>query len=168
MKKYLLIICLVLSRVPSDAITNNLNLQHCVLSRNGQKKTKSFTQFVIASDFLDAAINSTNHFNSLIKKEAYRTKIISFNNPTSSDLGFNLENEIQTALKPLLAKAKSTSPSKFSSVVSSLIQTPQRTSGTAVGGKTPAAVLPVNPLYTTLVSLVGNLAVQEKDHPRGP
>ncbi len=63
--------------------------------------TNSQNKFLTSSDFLDAAINSINSLNSLVKKEAYRTKITSFNNPTSSDMGFNLENEIQTALKPL-------------------------------------------------------------------
>ncbi len=61
-------------------------------------------QFISTSYLLDAAMNSFNSMNSLIKKENYRNKITSFNNPTSSDMGFNLENEIQTALKPLLVK----------------------------------------------------------------
>ncbi|MEJ7912445.1 MAG: hypothetical protein WKF70_04775, partial [Chitinophagaceae bacterium] len=41
-------------------------------------------QFLSTIDFLDASINSINSFNSLLKKEAYRIKITSFNNPTSS------------------------------------------------------------------------------------
>ena len=70
-------------------------------------------QFTATCDFLDAAINSLNSFNSLIKKENYRIKITSFNNPTSSDMGFSLQNEIQSALKPLLAKAKNTNTNKI-------------------------------------------------------
>jgi hypothetical protein len=76
------------------------------LNFNYSREEVTNEQFVATSEFLDAAINSINSFNSLIKKENYRIKIISFNNPTSSDMGFNLENEIQTALKPLLAKPK--------------------------------------------------------------
>lgn len=114
--------------------------------------------FHSTSDFLDAAINSINTFNSLIKKENYRNKITSFNNPTSSDMGFNLENEIQTALKPLLAKAKSTNVQKFSQVVSALVTTPAK--GLSTVSKTAAPA--VNPLFTTLLSLVGNLTIQEK------
>jgi hypothetical protein len=114
--------------------------------------------FHSTSDFLDASINSINTFSSLIKKENYRNKITSFNNPTSSDMGFNLENEIQTALKPLLQKAKSTNVQKFSQVVSSLVTTPAKTAGTL--SKTVAPT--INPLFTTLLSLVGNLTIQEK------
>src|SRR5688572_30558941 len=123
------------------------------------KKEISFNQivkqFTSTSEFLDAAINSINSFNSLIKKENYRNKITSFNNPTSSDLGFNLENEIQTALKPLLAKAKTTNINKFSQVVSSLVSNQSKTTTTKV-------VAGVNPIFSTLLGLVGTLTIQEK------
>lgn len=112
-------------------------------------------QFLSTIDFLDACINSLNSFNSLLKKEAYRIKITSLNNPTSSDMGFNLENEVQTALRPLLEKAKSTNPQKFSSVVSSLLGSQSKTGL----GKSLSMVSPVFP---TLLSLVCNLTVQEK------
>ena len=36
-------------------------------------------------------------------------------------MGFNLQLEIQTALKPLLDKAKNVSPNKFMDVVGSLV-----------------------------------------------
>ncbi|HWI93535.1 MAG TPA: hypothetical protein VNT20_19780 [Flavisolibacter sp.] len=115
-------------------------------------------QFTSTSEFLDAAINSINSFNSLIKKENYRNKITSFNNPTSSDMGFSLENEIQSALKPLLAKAKNTNTEKFSQVVSSLFATPAK-----AGVATAKTVAPaINPLFGTLFSLVGTLTIQEK------
>jgi hypothetical protein len=116
-------------------------------------------QFTSTSEFLDAAISSFNSFNSLIKKENYRNKITSFNNPTSSDMGFNLENEIQSALKPLLAKAKNTNTEKFSQVVSSLFVTPSRT-GVTTTSKTVTPT--INPLFSTLFSLVGTLTIQEK------
>ncbi len=119
------------------------------------RKSLGLKQFLSTVDFLDAAINSINSFNSLLKKEAYRIKITSFNNPTSSDMGFNLENEIQTALKPLLDKAKSTNTQKFSGVVSSLV-TGQSSMGL---GKSLSLI---NPVFPTLLSLVGNLTVQEK------
>lgn len=114
-------------------------------------------QFSATCDFLDAAINSINSFNSLIKKENYRIKITSFNNPTSSEMGFNLENEIQSALKPLLAKAKSTNTNKFSQVVTSLVSGQSKAT-------TPVKTVTngVNPLFSTLLSLVGTLAIQEK------
>lgn len=113
-------------------------------------------QFISTSEFLDAAVNSLNSFNSLLKKENYRIKITSFNNPTSTDMGFSLENEIQTALKPLLVKAKYTNTNKFSDVVSSLV---------GAQSKMPiakTAISAVNPVFTTLISLVGSLVIQEK------
>ncbi len=113
-------------------------------------------QFAATVDFVDAAISSISSFISLIKKENYRTKIISFNNPTSSDIGFSLENEIQTALKPMLAKAKNTNINKFSSVVSSLLSTQNKTIGVK------SALNLVNPVFPTLLSIVGTLTIQEK------
>ncbi len=113
-------------------------------------------QFISTSNFLDAALNSLNSLNSLVKKENYRNKITSFNNPTSSDMGFNLENEIQTALKPLLAKAHNTNANKFSQIVSSLVAVPKST--TTLAKNTSI----INPIFPTLLSLVGNLAINEK------
>jgi hypothetical protein len=121
--------------------------------------THIIKQFTSTSEFLDAAISSFNSFSSLIKKENYRNKITSFNNPTSSDMGFNLENEIQSSLKPLLAKAKSTNTEKFSQVVSSLFMAPSKTGVTATSKTVTSAI---NPLFSTLFSLVGTLTVQEK------
>ena len=120
-------------------------------------KKEILKQFTATSDFLDAGINSINSFNSLIKKENYRIKITSFNNPTSTDMGFNLENEIQSALKPLLAKAKNTNTNKFSQVVTSIMSGQSKTA-------TPVKTLTngVNPLFSTLMSLVGTLTIQEK------
>lgn len=120
-----------------------------------KKVSGSLKQFLSTLDFLDACVNSLNSFNGLLKKEAYDIKITSLNNPASSGMGFNLENEVLTALKPLLEKAKATNPQKFSSVVSSLL------TGTAKTGlgKTLSSVSPVFP---TLLGLVGNLVVQEK------
>lgn len=113
-------------------------------------------QFSATCDFLDAAINSLNSFNSLIKKENYRIKITSFNNPTNSEMGFNLENEIQSALKPLFDKAKNTNTNKFSEVVTSLIAGQSKI--------TPVKAVPngVNPLFSVLLSLVGTLTIREK------
>ena len=113
-------------------------------------------QFQYSVDFVDAAINSFNSFQSLLKKENYRVKVTSFNNPSSQELGFSLEMEIQAALKPLLAKAKNTSPVKFSEIISSLFQAPGNFSPTA--GSLPG----FHPLFSSLISMVGNLTVQEK------
>ena len=123
----------------------------------GSETQELSKQFTATCDFLDAAINSLNSFNGLIKKENYRIKITSFNNPTSSEMGFNLENEIQSALKPLLAKAKNTNTNKFSQVVATLITGQSKTT-------TPVKTVTngVNPLFSTLMSLVGTLTIQEK------
>lgn len=113
-------------------------------------------QFIISAEFLDAVINSINSFNILVKKENYRVKIASFNNPASTDMGFSLENEIQSSLKPLLAKAKNTNTSKFSEVVSSIVSMQNRAT------QVKPSLLPVNPVFTSLIGLVGTLTVQEK------
>ena len=55
-----------------------------------QAQEKLSKQFVAAINYADAAINSIAALNNLIKKENYRNKISSYNNPTSSDMGFNL------------------------------------------------------------------------------
>ncbi len=112
-------------------------------------------KFLATSGVLDAAINSLNSLNSLIKKENYRNKITAFNNPTTTDMGFSLEVEIQVALKPILEKAKSTNTEKFAGVVSSLVNNPAKHQW----GKTAFGTTGI---FGALVSLVGNLAVSEK------
>lgn len=116
---------------------------------------KLTAQYAAAIDFTDAAINSIAALNSLIKKENYRNKISSFNNPTSSDMGFNLQLEINTALKPLLDKAKNVNPSKFMDVVGSLV-------GNQSKGGLSKSLIPATGIFSTLTSLVGNLTVTEK------
>jgi len=112
-------------------------------------------QFISTIDFLDASINSINSFNSLLKKEAYRIKITSFNNPTSSGMGFSLEQEIQAALKPLLEKSRNTNTQKFSSIVSSIL-------GSGAKGSLVKSFSMASPVFPTLLSLVGSLTIQEK------
>jgi hypothetical protein len=157
MKKLILVLAvkiLYLTAYNQSTLQQNSLIDH---QQNSSTNPQTNSQFISTSYLLDAAMNSFNSLNSLIKKENYRNKITSFNNPTSSDMGFNLENEIQTALKPLLQKAKTTNTDKFSQIVSSLITVPGKTT-TLVKTVTTA----VNPLFTTLLSLVGNLAIQEK------
>jgi hypothetical protein len=117
---------------------------------------KRSSKFMFSGEFIDAAINSFNSFQSLIKKENYRIKVISFNNPSSKELGFSLETEIQAALKPLLSKTRNTDPQKFSGIVSTLFQSPGKT------GNSQTSVLGFNPLLASLISLVGTLVIQEK------
>jgi hypothetical protein len=112
-------------------------------------------QFIATSKLIDAAINSISSLNSLVKKENYRNKIATFNNPTSSGLGFNLEKEIGQALKPLLDKAKSTNTSKFSGVIASLINSP-------VKAQLTNNIFATTGIFSSLLGLVGNLAVHEK------
>lgn len=116
---------------------------------------KLTTQYHTTIEFTDAAINSISALNSLIKKENYRNKISSFNNPTSSDMGFNLQLEINTSLKPLLEKAKNVNTNKFMDVVGSLVSN-QNKPGVS------KSLLPATGIFSTLTSLVGNLTVTEK------
>ena len=116
---------------------------------------KLIIQYKAAIEFSDAAINSISALNSLIKKENYRNKISSFNNPTSSDMGFNLQLEINSALKPLLDKAKNVNPNKFMDVVGSLV-------GNQSKGGLTKSLIPTTGIFSTLTSLVGNLTISEK------
>ncbi len=117
--------------------------------------TSTNAQFIATSNLLDASINSLNSLNSLIKKENYRNKITAFNNPTTSDMGFSLETEIQNAIKPILEKAKNTNTNKFSAVVSSLVNNPVKNQL----GKTAFGTASI---FSSLISLVGNLTITEK------
>jgi hypothetical protein len=118
-----------------------------------QKQQKAgFDKFSTCSVFLDAAMSNTNNLQSLISKESYRNKIVALNNPTSNELGFNLEMEIQNALKPLIAKTSKTNTSKLGQVVNSVMQI----------GQTSLGLFPAGNVFTSLVSIVGNSTVQEK------
>lgn len=132
-----------------------LSLKGFAQSNDDSTTYKLIAQYTAAINYTDAAINSISALNSLIKKENYRNKISSFNNPTSSDMGFNLQLEINTALKPLLDKAKNVNPNKFMDVVGSL-----------VGNQSKAGIaknlIPATGIFSTLTSLVGNLTVTEK------
>lgn len=138
----------------SQAKPVNLPLD-ATFHHTGSEKSSIEKQFVATSSLLDAALNSLNSLTSLIKKENYRNKISSFNNPTSSELGFSLEVEIQSALRPILAKTKNTNTYKFSEVVSSIIGNPVRS-------QLPKTTMGARMVFNTLLSLVGTLTIQEK------
>ncbi|GEM_PF-1182202 len=110
-------------------------------------------KFATTSSFLDVAIGSANNLQALILKESYRNKIASLNNPTSNELGFSLEIEINNSLKPLLQKVRKTNSLKFGQVVSSLLET---------GKRSPASLFPAGNVFTSIISMVGNLTVREK------
>ena len=148
MQKYIVILflCIIVSNnILSQDFSDSVTL----------KQEKLVTQFTAVIEFADAAISSIAALNSLIKKENYRNKISAFNNPTSSDLGFNLQLEIQSALKPLLDKSKKVNSNKFIDVVGSLINNQGK--GSLLKGFSPTGGI-----FSTLTSLVGNLTVSEK------
>lgn len=117
-----------------------------------KQQTIGYEKFTNTFLFLDAAISSANNLQALIIKESYRNKIASLNNPTSNELGFNLEVEIQNALKPLLQKTKKTSPGKFGQVISSFLNT----------GKSSLSLFPAGNLFTSILGMAGGLALEEK------
>ncbi|MEJ7626117.1 MAG: hypothetical protein WKF35_04600 [Ferruginibacter sp.] len=112
-------------------------------------------QFIATSVLFDAALYSLNSINGLLKKENYRNKISSFNNPGTSDLGFSLEAEINLAIKPILIKAGNTNEKKFSEIVTSLILNPFK-------NHMPEKVFGSGTLFNSLLGLVGSLAINEK------
>ncbi len=112
-----------------------------------------YQQYDNASQFMDAAVSSANNLQALISKESYRNKITSLNNPTSGELGFSLETEIEQSLKPLLEKTKKTDANKFQKIVKGLIK----------AGENTTTLFPAGNIFTCLLALVGNIAVNEKN-----
>jgi hypothetical protein len=108
--------------------------------------------------FIESASNSINSLNGLLKKDNYRNKISSLNNPTNNELGFSLKNEILTALKPLLAKAKHTDGKKFKEVIENFLNNPEDNGISSV-----KKYLPTLGIFSTVLSLVGNLVIAEKN-----
>jgi hypothetical protein len=117
-----------------------------------QQKT-ALDRFSISAQFLDAAVSSANSLQVLVMKESYRNKIASLNNPTSNELGFSLELEIQNAMKPLLDKARKTNAGKFNQVINSFLET---------GKRSPVSLFPAGNVFTSIVGMVGSLTVQER------
>jgi hypothetical protein len=144
---------LVRANEESRSQIQSLNKQLADLKAQVQKQQRiGYDKFTSTSLFLDAAISSANNLQALISKESYRNKIVSLNNPTSNELGFSLEMEIQNAMKPLLAKAKKTNTNKFGQVVGSFLNT----------GKSGLSLFPAGNVFTSIVGMAGNLTVQEK------
>jgi hypothetical protein len=132
----------------------NLGKEVAALKLQIQKQQRlGYDRFINMAMFLDVAISSANNLQSLITKESYRNKIVSLNNPAGNELGFNLEMEIQNSLKPLLQKVKKTNKDKFGQVVNSFLNT----------GKKGLSLFPAGNVFTSIVGMVGNLTVQEKN-----
>jgi hypothetical protein len=143
-------------------ITNISFCQEIGISKNNgsvyAKKNAALTiknKMQATSVLLDAIISSMNSLNSLIKKENYRNRITAFNNPANTDIGFSLESEIQKALKPMLDKSRNVNTNKFSGIISSLI-------GNTAGLKQAKAISGAGNLFSSIIGMVGNLAVGEK------
>ncbi|MBI5857427.1 MAG: hypothetical protein HZB42_07230 [Sphingobacteriales bacterium] len=107
--------------------------------------------------FIESANNSLNSLNSLLKKDNYRNKITTLNNPVNNELGFSLKNEILTALKPILDKVKKTDGGKFKDVIENFLNNPEDN-----GIKQVKKYLPSLGIFSTVISLVGNLVIVEK------
>jgi hypothetical protein len=107
--------------------------------------------------YIESANNSVNSLNSLLKKDNYRNKITTLNNPTNNELGFSLKNEILTALKPILDKAKKTDKGKFKDVIENFLTNPEENGISSV-----KKYLPALGIFSTVLSLVGNLVIAER------
>lgn len=108
--------------------------------------------------FVESANNSLNSINSLLKKDNYRNKITTLNNPTNNELGFSLKDEILTALQPILAKAKKTDKKKFGQVIDNFLSNPEEN-----GIGSVKRYMPALGLFSTVLSLVGNLVITERN-----
>ncbi len=109
------------------------------------------------SYFIESANNSINSLNGLLKKDNYRNKITTLNNPVNNELGFSLKAEILTALKPLLDKSKKTDKGKFKEVIENFLSSPEEN-----GIKSVKKYLPALGIFSTVLSLVGNLVIAER------
>jgi len=107
--------------------------------------------------FIESANNSINSISSLLKKDNYRNKITTLNNPTNNELGFSLKAEIMNALKPLLEKARKTDPKKFKDVIDNFLSNPEDNGISSV-----KKYLPALGIFSTVLSLVGNLVIVER------
>ncbi|MBL7740482.1 MAG: hypothetical protein JNK14_14790 [Chitinophagaceae bacterium] len=107
--------------------------------------------------FIESANNSVNSLNSLLKKDNYRNKITTLNNPVNNELGFSLKNEILAALKPILDKVKRTDPGKFRGVIENFLGNPEENGISSV-----KKYMPVLGIFSTVLSLVGNLVIVER------
>lgn len=107
--------------------------------------------------YIESANNSVNSLNSLLKKDNYRNKITTLNNPVNNELGFSLKNEILTALKPLLDKVKKTDGGKFKDVIENFLNNPEEN-----GIKSVKKYMPSLGIFSTVLSLVGNLVIVER------
>jgi hypothetical protein len=67
--------------------------------------------------FIESATNSVNSLNSLLKKDNYRNKITTLNNPVNNELGFSMKKEIKKYLKHIHDKVKKTDGVKFSNII---------------------------------------------------
>lgn len=107
--------------------------------------------------FIESANNSINSITSLLKKDNYRNRITTLNNPVNNELGFSLKAEIILALKPILDKVKKTDGGKFKDVIENFLSKPEEN-----GIKSVKKYLPSIGIFTTILSLVGNLVIVEK------
>lgn len=107
--------------------------------------------------YIESANNSVNSINSLLKKDNYRNKITSLNNPTNNELGFSLKGEITNALKPILDKTRKTDTRKFKDVIENFLTNPEENGISSV-----KKYLPALGIFSTILSLVGNLVIVER------
>jgi DNA-binding transcriptional regulator GbsR (MarR family) len=109
------------------------------------------------SYFIESANNSLNSLNSLLRKDSYRNKILHLNNPVNNELGFSLKNEILLALKPIMDKTKKADTKKFREVIENFLNNPEDN-----GIKSVKKHMPALGIFSTVLSLVGNLVISEK------
>src|SRR5688500_6654166 len=107
--------------------------------------------------FVESANNSVNSLNGLLRKDNYRNKITRLNNPVNNELGFSLKNEILIALKPILDKTKKTDTNKFKEIIENFLANPEDN-----GIKSVKKHLPARGIFSTVLSLVGNLVINER------
>ncbi len=159
MKKifHFFLLLLILNGFVVNAKANRHNTKQAVIDTSKfSYKDGLLMKYYNANQFVDAAYNSIMALNSLVKKENYRNKVAAFNNPANTDLGFNLNNEIHIALKPLMEKACSGSTSKLTGMINSLLNNQPGLFSSVKN------LIPNNSIFNTITSIVGSWTMQER------
>jgi len=129
-----------------------------IIAQPGASKKDQRAAILSISYFIESANNSINSLNGLLKKDNYRNKITTLNNPANSDLGFNLQAEITIALEPILKKARKTDHKKFHEVIDNFLNAPDEN-----GLGTVKKYLPAASVFSCILSVVGSLVITEKN-----
>jgi hypothetical protein len=145
-------------KIPAALLVSVLTISFVSTGQTPQQKNIYKAQLLSVAYFIESANNSVNSLNGLLRKDNYRNKITGLNNPVNNELGFSLKTEILIALKPILDKTKKTDTNKFKEVIENFLNNPEDN-----GIKSVKKHLPALGILSTVLALVGNLVINERN-----